>query len=78
MCKHQPTFIDGIGLGTVFPDLWTHLKTLIDKTVAVSLSSVANAIRVLVREKSVVAEGAGAASVAAALSGSCGSKGKAQ
>ncbi len=47
-------------------------KTLIDDTLVVSLKETTEAIRLLAVQNSVVAEGAGAVSVAAALSGRAG------
>jgi threonine dehydratase len=45
------------------------VKSLIDQVITVSLAEVAAAINVMVEHNRVVAEGAGAVSVAAALSG---------
>jgi threonine dehydratase len=48
--------------------MWPLTSTLLDDSVTVSVAEIANAIRLLVRRARVVAEGAGAAPVAAALS----------
>jgi threonine dehydratase len=49
--------------------MWPLVKTMIDDVITVSLTEVAAAIKTLVEHNRVVAEGAGAVSVAAALSG---------
>lgn len=66
---HEPGFVSGVGFGTVLPEMWPLLKAMIDDVITVSLSEVASAIKVMVEHNRVVAEGAGAVSVAAALSG---------
>jgi threonine dehydratase len=67
--SHEPGFVSGVGFGSVLPEMWPMLKSLIDDVITVSLAEVAAAIRVLVEHNRIVAEGAGAVSVAAALSG---------
>ena len=64
---HEAGFVSGIGFGTVLPEMWPLLKSLIDDVVTVSLAQVADAIRLLAENNHIVAEGAGAVSVAAAL-----------
>jgi threonine dehydratase len=66
---HEPGFVSGVGFGSVLPEMWPLVKTLIDGVITVSLTEVAAAIKTLVEHNRVVAEGAGAVSVAAALSG---------
>jgi threonine dehydratase len=66
---HEPGFVSGVGFGSVLPEMWPLVKTMIDEVITVSLSEVAAAIKVMVEHNRVVAEGAGAVSVAAALSG---------
>ena len=63
------SFVDGMGSGSVSAEMWPLVQQLIDGTVVVTLTEIANAIRVLADRANVVAEGAGAAAVAAALSG---------
>ena len=65
-------FVDGIGATTVFPEVFALARELLDGSIAVSLEAVADAIRLLVERARIVAEGAGAASLAAALSGRAG------
>jgi threonine dehydratase len=69
---HTPSFVDGISGRSVLPDMWPLVRQLIDDSLVVSLEEVAAAIRLLVARARIVAEGAGAASVAAALAGRAG------
>jgi len=66
---HEPGFVSGVGFGSVLPEMWPLVRSMIDDVIIVSLSEVAAAIKVLVEHNRIVAEGAGAVSVAAALSG---------
>jgi threonine dehydratase len=66
---HRPSFVDGIGGRSVLPEMWPMVRGLVEDTIVVSLEEVAKAIRLLVERIRVVAEGAGGASVAAALRG---------
>ncbi len=67
-----PSFVDGIGGKSVLPDMWPRVSRLLDGSLVVSLEQVADAIRLLVERQRIVAEGAGAASVAAVLAGLAG------
>ncbi len=71
--SYTPSFVDGIGGKSVFPDMWSLASSLLDGSIVVTLVEVASAIRLLAERNRVVAEGAGAAPVAAALSGKAGS-----
>ena len=62
----SPGFVDGIGSTRVLDAMWPLLQRLIDEVVVVSLAEVEEAIRRLAAEHHVIAEGAGAAAVAAA------------
>jgi threonine dehydratase len=62
-----PTFVDGIGAPTVLAEMWPAAKRLLAGSLVVSLAEVESAIRLLAERAAVVAEGAGAASVAAGL-----------
>jgi threonine dehydratase len=66
---HEPGFVSGVGFGTVLREMWPLVKTSIDDVITVSLAEVAAAIKILAERNHVIAEGAGAVSVAAALSG---------
>jgi threonine dehydratase len=72
---HTRTFVDGIGGPRVFPEMFALAKELLDGALVSTLDEIAAAIRLLVERNHVVAEGAGAAGVAAALAGKAG-KGK--
>ncbi|HEY8164253.1 MAG TPA: threonine/serine dehydratase [Gemmatimonadaceae bacterium] len=66
---YTPSFIDGMGSGAVFDEMWPLVKSLLAGTIVVSVAQIAAAVKLLVERCHVVAEGAGAASVAAALIG---------
>lgn len=64
--EHSPSFVDGIGGRSVLPAMWPLVRQVVDDSVVVGLDEVEEAIRSLARSARVVAEGAGAASLAAA------------
>jgi len=66
------SFVDGIGGPRVFPEMFALARDLLDGALVSSLAEVAAAVRTLVERNRVVAEGAGAASVAAAVAGRAG------
>ncbi len=70
--EYEPSFVDGIGGKSVLPEMWTLARALLDGSLVVSLDETRAAIRLLAERSRVVAEGAGAASVAAALAGKAG------
>jgi threonine dehydratase len=69
---HTPSFVDGIGSGVVLEEMWPLLRETVDTAASVSLAEIAGAIRLLASKHHVIAEGAGAASVAVALTGRAG------
>jgi threonine dehydratase len=69
---YRPSFIDGIGSRQVFPQMLERARTLLDGSIVVSLAEVASAVRLLAERAHVVAEGAGACAIAAAMSGRAG------
>ena len=69
---YLPSFVDGIGSGSLLPDMWPLVSRLLAGSVVVSLAEVAAALKLLIERNRVVAEGAGASSVAAALTGKAG------
>ena len=71
--SYTPSFVDGIGGKSVLPEMWTLVHDLLDGSLVVSLDEVARALRLLLERNRVLAEGAGAAPVAAALKGGAGS-----
>ena len=70
--NYQPSWVDGIGSKAVFPQMFERARALIDDALVADLSSVAEALRLMVSRNRVVAEGAGACPVACALSGKAG------
>jgi threonine dehydratase len=71
-CPRTATFVDGIGGPSMLPEMWAPASRLLAGSLVVSLPEVAAAIRHLVQHAAIVAEGAGAAPVAAALKGLAG------
>jgi threonine dehydratase len=67
------SFVDGIGGKSILAEMWPMVRDLLDGSLVMPLASVASAIRLLAERNHVVAEGAGATPVAAALSGKAGS-----
>ncbi len=66
------SFVDGIGAKSVLPEVWDRVKGMLEGSLVVSLAEVASAVKMLVERNRVVAEGAGAAGVAAAVAGKAG------
>ncbi len=69
---YTPSFVDGIGGPNVFPAMWELSRDLLDGSLVVSLEETAIALKFLAERNQVIAEGAGATSVAAALAGEAG------
>jgi threonine dehydratase len=67
-----PSFIDGSGSGSLLPEVWEHARPLVSSSTVVSLASAADAVRLLLERGRIVAEGAAALTVAAALAGAGG------
>ena len=68
------SFIDGIGGKGVAPEMWALASDLLAGVVTVTVPQVVAAVRLLAERVHLVAEGAGAASVAAALAGIVGAR----
>ena len=68
----QPTFVDGAGGKSIFPRMWERMRGVVDGSIVVTLDETRRAMRVLAERSRIIAEGAGALSVAAALSGKVG------
>jgi threonine dehydratase len=68
----QPSFVDGAGGKSVFPRMWERMRGLVDGSIVVTLDETRRAMRILAERSRVIAEGAGALPVAAALSGKAG------
>jgi threonine dehydratase len=69
---YRASFVDGIGSPFVLDAMWPLARTLLAGSIVVDLAAVAGAVRLLAERARVIAEGAGAASVAAALTGRAG------
>jgi threonine dehydratase len=70
--EYNPSFVDGIGSNRVLDEMWPLVKELLHSSLVSSLEDVERAVRLLAVRNRIVAEGAGAASVAAALGGGAG------
>jgi len=66
--KTQPSFISGAGAPSVLKEMWPLINTLVSDTIVTPIAEVKDAVRLLFEQNHVVAEGAGALPVAAALS----------
>jgi threonine dehydratase len=64
---YQPSWVDGIGAKAVFPQMFERARALVDGALVADLDSTAAALRLLVTNNRIVAEGAGACPVACAL-----------
>jgi threonine dehydratase len=73
--KYSYSFVDGIGAPVIFDEMWELSRDLLAGSLVVGLAETAAAIRLLAERNHVIAEGAGATPVAAALAGKAG-KGK--
>jgi threonine dehydratase len=70
---YTPSFVDGIGAPEVFPEMFELARELLDDALVAELAEVEDAVRLLAERARVVAEGAGATSVALARNGAAGS-----
>ena len=68
----KASFVDGAGGQSMFPRMWERMKPVVDGYIVVTLEETRNAMRLLAEKTRVIAEGAGALPVAAALSGKAG------
>jgi threonine dehydratase len=68
----KASFVDGAGGQSVFPRMWERMKPVVDDCVVVTLDETKAAMRLMAEKARVIAEGAGALSVAAALTGRVG------
>jgi threonine dehydratase len=67
--EYTPSFVDGAGSRALLPRMWELAQPLLDGARAVPLDDAAAAVRLLAERVRVIAEGAGALALAAALSG---------
>ncbi|HET8773742.1 MAG TPA: pyridoxal-phosphate dependent enzyme [Thermoanaerobaculia bacterium] len=63
----EASFVDGAGGKSIFPRMWDRLKDTVDGSVVVTLDEVKQAMTLVASKSRVIAEGAGALGVAAAL-----------
>jgi threonine dehydratase len=65
--EFTPSWVDGAGGRALLPGVWERARELVDEAVALPLEKVEEAVRILAARAHVVAEGAGALALAAAL-----------
>lgn len=70
--EYKPSFVDGIGAKTVFPQMFERAKRLLNGSLTATLDEIADALRLVAERNRVIAEGAGATPVACALNGKAG------
>jgi threonine dehydratase len=70
--EFRPSFVDGAGGRALLPTMWDHARELVDTASAVPLDEVVLAMGLLASRARIVAEGAGALALAAALRGDAG------
>jgi threonine dehydratase len=70
--KWKASFVDGAGGQSVFPRMWERMKPIVDDYFVVGLEETRNAMRLMAEKTRVISEGAGALSLAAALTGKAG------
>jgi len=64
----QASFVDGAGGKSVIERMWERMQRVVDGSIVVTLDQVRDAMRLIAEKSRTVAEGAGALSLAAALS----------
>jgi threonine dehydratase len=71
----QPSFVDGAGGKSVLDTMWPLLREYVHESIVVSLDDTARAMKLVAERARVIAEGAGACAVAAAISPAMASRG---
>lgn len=66
------SFVDGAGGHSMFPRMWDRMKPIVDDYLVVTLDETKAAMRLMAEKARVISEGAGALSLAAALTGKAG------
>jgi threonine dehydratase len=69
---YVPSWVDGSGSRGVLPEMWSLVEPLIDGALSATLDDTAGAVALIAQRLRVIAEGAGALAVAAALAGQAG------
>jgi threonine dehydratase len=70
--KWEASFVDGAGGQSMFPRMWERMTPIVDGYIVVSLEETKAAMRLMAEKARVIAEGAGALPLAAALTGKAG------
>jgi threonine dehydratase len=70
--KWEASFVDGAGGQSMFPRMWERMKPLVEGYIVVTLEETKTAMRMMAEKARVIAEGAGALPLAAALTGKAG------
>jgi len=68
----EASFVDGAGGRNVIPRMWERMRLVADGAIVVSLDETRRAMRLIAEKARTIAEGAGALSLAAALTGKAG------
>jgi len=68
----KASFVDGAGGQSVFPRMWQRMRPVVDGCIVVTLEETKRALRLMAEKARVIAEGAGALALAAALTGKAG------
>src|SRR6266513_2979076 len=68
----KASFVDGAGGQSMFPRMWERMKPVVDGYIVVTLDETKSAMRLMAEKARVIAEGAGALPLAAALTGKAG------
>lgn len=68
----EASFVDGAGGQSVTERMWQRMRGIVDGTITVSLDQTRDAMRIIAEKTRTISEGAGALSLAAALTGQAG------
>jgi len=68
----RASFVDGAGGQSLFPRMWERMQPVVDGCIVVTLEETKQAMRLMAEKARVIAEGAGALPLAAALTGKAG------
>jgi threonine dehydratase len=64
--------VDGAGGRSVFPRMYERMRPVVDECIVVTLDETRDAMRLMAEKSRVIAEGAGALALAAAMTGRAG------
>ena len=70
--EYVPSFISGIGIPIVLPEMLDLANRLLDGSTVSSLKDICDAVRIMAERSNIISEGASAVSVAAAIAGKAG------